>query len=108
MAEHEITTAEDGTGPQTLTPDTVDTVVIAAGAKDLRGGGPRDEVRIIAGGEADLYVTFDGQTPLTNGTRGYRIPGGAVAVLDENIPAGEGKTVKLISEEAATYSVEVH
>lgn len=108
MAEHEITTAEDGTGPQTLVADTVDTVVIAPGAKSVRGGGPRDEVRIISGGEGDLYVTFDGQTPLTNGTKGYRIPGGAVAVLDENIPRGEGKTIKLVSEEATTYSVEVH
>lgn len=108
MANHEITTAEDGTGRQTLTGDAVDTVTIAPGAKTPRGGGPRDEVRVIAGGEFDVYVTFDGTAPLTNGTRGHRLPAGAVSVLDEKIEAGEGATVKLISEDAATYSVEVH
>jgi hypothetical protein len=107
MANLEIPVEKDGTGIQTLNAGQVDTVTIEAGASASRSHGPRDLIRVIGHGDDDVYVTFDGQDPLVDGTVGYRLPAATVAALEERIKGGAGATVKVLSATAATYSVEV-
>jgi hypothetical protein len=100
MATYTLAAGDIGAHNKTLAAGVVDTVTFPA---DFH------RITIISDGAAAIFYTTDGSTPTVAGANCYILPAGAVSAdtrTPQDVGAGAGTTVKLISAGTPTYSVQ--